>query len=168
MTEDLLHPNGLFNPLLQFAFTNITQDDFTSYWNSKPFTIKSGQTVKLQHHLAVKCLKELVDKIMQGEAKMDETAYYERNPNSAPNSYRSPKGISMGVPLARKVWEDQIIKQLPNKAEGVELEIMKQEFLEEIKRDTSAQVSTDPIPVPTATLSGSDNPTKLPKEFAEL
>lgn len=167
MKDDLLHPEGLYNPLLRFAFTNITKEDFVSYWNSKQFTIKAGDTVKLQHHLAVKCLKELVDKIMQGEAKMDETAYYERNQNAAPNTYRSSKGLSMGVPAARKIWEDQIIKQLPNKTDGVEFEILRQEFMEEIERDSNAKPSTEPIKVPAATLSGNEN-AQLPSEFAEL
>ncbi len=168
MKDDILHPEGVFDPFARFAFTNITKEDFKSFWNSQPITVKPGQTVKLKHHLAVKFLKELVDKIMQGEAKMDEVAYYERNQNAAPNSYRSPKGLQMGVPAARKVWEDQIIKQLPTEKDTVEFELMKQEFMEEIERDTNAKVSTEPIPVPSATLSHSDHPTQLPSEFAEL
>lgn len=168
MKDEVLHPEGLYNPLLRFAFTNITNEDFVSYWNSKPITIKPGQTVKLKHHLAVKFLKELVDKIMTGEAKLDEVEYYKRNQNAAPLSYRSPKGLSLGIPAARKVWEDQIIKQLPTEEDTVEFEVMRQEFIEEIERDLNAKPSTEPVKVPVATLSGSENPTQLPPEFAEL
>jgi len=164
--DDILHPEGLFNPAFRFAFTNITEEDFTSYWGGKPITIKPKQTVKLRHHLAVKFLKELVDKIMQGEAKLDEVNFYKSNPNSAPNSYRSPKGLSLGVPAARKVYEDQIIKQLPSEEEGVEFEILKSEFREQLERDLSQQVSTAPVSVPAAQLSGTNN--KLPSEFAEV
>lgn len=109
----------------------------------------------------------MVDQIMQGEAKMDEVAYYERNQNAAPNTYRSPKGLSMGIPAARKVWEDQIIKQLPTEQDTVEFELMRQEFMEEIERDSNAKPSTEPVKVPAAMLSGNDN-AQLPAEFAEL
>lgn len=168
MKPDTLHPEGLYNPLLRFAFTNITKEDFNSFWNGKPIpTIKPGDTVKLQHHIAVKLLKELVDRIMQGEAKMDEVAYYERNQNAAPNSYRSPKGLQMGVPIARKFWEDQIVKELPMEENTVEFSLMKQEFIDEIERNNNAKPSTEPVKVPAAQLSNSDT-TQLPPEFAEL
>src|ERR1700722_3052553 len=103
MSSLLKKTDGLFNPVLKFAFTNITDEDFVSAWNGVPITVKAGQTVTLPHHLAHKLTDELVDKIMITNIKTNETEYYKNNPNTAPNMYRAPS--SLGVPAARKVWE---------------------------------------------------------------
>ncbi len=159
--DDVLHPEGLYNPLYRFAFTNITEEDLTSYWNGRPIVVKAGQTVKLSHHLAVKLTKELVDKIMIGEAKLDETK------NTTPQNpyYRSPKGMSLGVPAARKVWEDKIVKQLESEQDAIQLEVIRSEMIETLTNDLAAQPSTTPVGVPMANLSAGD---KLPEAFAEL
>lgn len=156
--EDLLHPEGLYNPGLRFAFTNITEEDFTSYWGGQPIVVKAGQSVELTHHLAVKLTKELVDKIMYGEATLDEVNYYKNNPNTAPNAYRSPKGSMVGVPAARKVWEDKVCHLMSQDEESPEVQVMRAELRAEILAGMNKEpVSAEPVRVPSSL-----------NEFAEL
>lgn len=148
--ESLLAPNGLYNPALRFAFTNITDEDLTSYWGGQPIVVKAGQSVELSHHLAVKLTKELVDRIMQGEAKLDELNYYKQNPNTAPNLYRSPKGPMAGVPAARKVWEDKICRLMGQDEESPEIQVMKAELKAEILANMNKEPSKEPVSIPSS------------------
>lgn len=133
----------MFDPTLRFAFTNITGEDFVSAWNSSPITVKPGQTIEVKHHLAVKFTKELVDKIMIGEAKMDELKV------DRPY-YQSPKGMSLGVPELRKVWEDKILRPLKANEESPEIQIMRSQLKEELERDMSRQEGVSEEPLPTS------------------
>jgi len=130
--DNILNPEGLFDPSLRFAFTNITEEEFVSHWNGSPIKIKPGDTIELSHHLAVKLTKELVDSIMIGNAKLDELA------KNQPY-YRSPMGSSLGVPAARKVWEDKICRQLEVNEESPEMQIMRAKIREEIMSDLQAE-----------------------------
>lgn len=138
--NDVLNPEGLFNPALKFAFTNITEEEFVSAWDGQPIKVPAGATVELTHHLAVKLTKELVDKIMIGNAKLDELAFYAKNPNTAPNMYRSPS--SLGVPAARKKWEDQICRQMEVDEESPQIQIMratiKAELMADLQKETAS------------------------------
>lgn len=163
MADDTLHPNGLYNPTLRFAFTNITSEDFTSYWGGQPIRIKAGQAVELPHHLAVKLTKELVDHILIGEAKLDEVNYYKVNQNAQANTYRSPKGLSLGVPAARKVWEDKICRQLAVDEESPEIQVLRAQMKEELMAQMNNETAKAPVAVPATVESG-----KLPEAFAEL
>lgn len=158
-----MHPKGLFRPDLRFAFTNITDEDFTSYWSGQPIVVKAGKTVELSHHLAVKLTRELVDKIIMGEAKLDETEYYKNNPNTAPNMYRSPKGISLGIPAVRKPWEEKICRLLKSDEESPDIVEMRAKLKEELLNNANGEPSREPVPVPVTTESG-----KLPGVFADL
>lgn len=153
--EYILDPEGLFNPMLKFAFTNITEEVFESKWNGSPITIPPGATVELPHHLAVKFTKELVDKIMIGNAKLDEIA------KNQPY-YRSPQGSSLGVPAARKVWEDQICRQMAVDEESPQTQVLratiKAELLADMAKEPAKQGSQE-------ALSGA--PTSV-SEFADL
>lgn len=160
---DLLHPDGLYNPALRFAFTNITDEDFTSYWSGQPIVIKAGTSVELPHHLAVKLTKELVDKIMQGEAKLDEITYYKNNPNTAPNLYRSPLGSMVGVPAARKPYEDKVCRLMEQDEESPDIQLIRAKLTEEIRANMNQEPSREPVPVPITT-----EPGKLPGVFADL
>lgn len=136
--EDLLNPKtGIFNPLLRFAFTNITEEEFVSAWNSEPIKIPAGKTVELPHYLAVKLTKELVDKIMIGNAKLNEIEFYKNNPNAMPNTYRAPS--SLGVPAARKVWEDKICKLLDTDPNSSEAQLARLGIKEQILNDIKAE-----------------------------
>lgn len=133
--------NGLYNPSLRFAFTNITTEDFVSYFNGSPITVKPGQTIELNHYMAVKLTKELVDKIMIGNAKMDEVA------KNQPY-YRSPMGGSLGIPAARKVFEDQILRQLKVDEESPEIQVLRAQIKAELQADMSAEKSNEPVKAP--------------------
>lgn len=139
---------SLFNPALRFAFTNITTEDLVSAWNGSPIIVKAGQTVELPHHLANKLTDELVDKIMLGKAKLDEITYYKNNPNTAPNHYRA--NSQLGVPAARKVWEDQIVRELKVDEESPEIQILRSQIKEELQRDMAQETSSDPVHVPSS------------------
>ena len=135
-----MHPEGLYNPLYKFAFTNITETPFTIMWDSKVVTtVPAGQTVELPHYLAVSCTKQLVDSIMIGHAKLNEIEYYKNNPNTQPNMYRASS--SLGVPAARKVWEDQICRLMETDEESPQVQIMRATIREELTKDLSAQPS---------------------------
>lgn len=140
--------SGLFNPTLRFAFTNITEDDFVSQWGGSPIVVKAGETVELPHHLANKLTDELVDSIMIGKAKLDEVEYYKKNPGASVNSFRAPS--SLGVPAARKVWEDQIVRQLAVDEESPQIQVMRAQIKEELLADLSAEKSSAPVHVPSS------------------
>lgn len=147
--------DGLYNPALRFAFTNITTEDFVSAWGGSPIVVKAGQTVTLPHHLADKLTDELVNKIMITNVKTNEVEYYKNNPNTAPNMYRAPS--SLGVPAARLVWEDKIVRALEVDEETPEIQVMRAQIKEELERDLNSEVSKQPPVIPTGI-----------EEFAEI
>jgi hypothetical protein len=157
---------GLYNPTLRFAFTNITEEDFTSYWGGVPIIVKPRETIEISnttpipgagHALALKMTGELVDKIMIGNIKLDEAA--KKDPY-----YRSPEGSSLGVPAARKIWEDQILRQLAPDEESPSIQVMRKQMMEEIKTGTSAQVSKEPVKGPGSLEEFADLTAKTPQE----
>ncbi len=148
---------GIFDPTIKFAFTNITEEEFVSAWNNEPIKIPAGHTVELPHHLAAKLVKELVDKIMIGNAKLNEVEYYSKNVNALPNTYRAPS--SLGVPAARKVWEDKICHLMAPDEESPQTQLMRIKIKEELMRDLSAEPSNG---------SPLDNMPKNITEFADL
>lgn len=148
----VLTPEGVFNPLLRFAFTNITEEPFVSAWDGSPINVPAGATIELPHHLAVKLTKELVDKIMIGNAKLDEVT------KDQPY-YRSPIGSSLGVPAARRVWEDKICRQLEVDEESPQIQVMRAKIREELMHDLKAEPSSG---------SPLDNAPASMSEFADL
>lgn len=145
--------DGVFNPGKRFAWTNITQNDFTSHWDGQPIIVKAGQTIELNHHLANKLTDELVDQIMIGNAKLDEVT------KNQPY-YRSPMGSALGVPAARKVWEDQIVRELEVDEESPEIQVIRAEERARILEDMNKNKSSEPVSAP---VLGSQL-----EEFAEL
>lgn len=148
---------GVYNPLLRFAFTNIAESELVSAWNSEPIKIPAGRTVELPHHLAAKLTKELVDSIMIGNAKLNEIEFYKNNQNAMPNTYRAPS--SLGVPAARLVWEEKICRLLAPEEESPETQLMRIKIKEELLHDLKAEPSSG---------SPLDNAPKSIKEFADL
>ena len=107
MRSTLEIDKGMYDPLRRFAFTNITEQPFEVRWDGKSLGIvEPGQTIELPHHLAVKSTVELVDKIIIAETKADEELH------SSTPYYRSPKASRLGVPMARKPYEDKILKEI--------------------------------------------------------
>lgn len=155
--SELLHPRqGIYNPTLRFAFTNITEEEFISAWGGEPIKIPAGRTVELPHYLAVKLTKELVDKIMIGNAKLNEVEFYKNNPNVQMNTYRAPS--SLGVPAARKVWEDKIVKLMDVDQSSPEVQLQRLGIKQQLIDDLNAVPSQG---------SPLDNAPRL-EEFADL
>lgn len=152
---------GVYNPALRFAFTNITQEDFTSAWDKSPIVVKPGETIELPQYLAVKLTRELVDKIMIEGVKLNEVEYYKKNPGTIPNSYRAPS--QLGIPEARKVWEDQICRQLAVDEESPQVQVMRAQIKAELKADLEKEASSSPVKVPTSLEEFADLTAK-PKE----
>lgn len=152
MSSYLTVKEGIYDPTRRFAFTNISDSDYKLRWDSKDLvTVKPGESVELPHHLAVMATGELVDRIMMAETKADEDAH------AGTPYYRSPKGIAMSVPEARKPFEDKVLRELPVDQASSQFKIMQSKFVEELKTDLTAETSK-----PISKISV--NPT----EFAEI
>lgn len=164
MSGILSKDQGVLNAAQRYSFTNITNEEFTSYWNKNPITVKAGATVTVPEYLADKMVDELVNKIMITEIKTKETEYYQKNPNTAPNFYRQPS--SLGVPAARKVWEDKIVKKLPMEEGSTESQLLRLQIKEQLEHDLKAEVSTEPVAVPQSA-PGNFSEDSL-AEFAEI
>ena len=146
-----MHPEGLYNPALRFAFTNITEEPFVSYWDGQPMTVPAGQTVELPQYLAVKMTKELTDKIMIGEAKLDALS-------KGLVGAQTPRTSQLGVPAARKVWEDKICRVLDVDEESPQVQVMRAQIKAELLADLSAEAQPKGTPELPSSLG----------EFAEL
>ncbi len=139
MSSDLFIKTGTYDPRKRFNFTNIWDKDFTFYWAKIPITVKPGETVQLKHHLAVLATTQLVDTIMGEEIKKEEDAVKAKTDNY---HYRSPRAGSIGVPAARKVYEDKILKEIPvEQGNDAELQVIRSQLAEEIKRDLAGENS---------------------------
>lgn len=126
--NNLIPTDGVFNPLRRFAFTNITNDLFTFHWNSQPISVKAHETVELPHHLMVVATTKLVDKIMIQKSKEDE--------NEGKKTDRFYRGASMlGVPAARKVYEDQIVRELQVDEESPQIAVMRSQIRDQVLKD---------------------------------
>lgn len=173
MANSFLEPQGLYNPSLRFAFTNITDENFTSYYDKVPITVKPHETIEISistpivgagHQLAIKMTGELVDKIMIGEAKMDET----NNKNALNPYYRSPKGTSLGVPQARKVWEDQILRELAPDEESPAIQQMRNQMKKELLGDVEKKAEqTEPMKIPSSIEDFAQLRTDKPQEVVK-
>lgn len=136
--SSFLDKNGVFDPSKRYAFTNITNEPFTFHWAKVPITIQAGDTKELPEHLALLATKNLVDKLMIGEVTVEEQKM--RTKMKDPY-WRSPKGTSLGVPAARKPYEDQILRELQLDEESPEVAIMRARIKEELMTDLSAEKS---------------------------
>jgi hypothetical protein len=139
---------GLYNPSLRFAFTNITAKEFTSKWDGAPINVPAGATVELPHHLAEKLTNELVDLIMQGLAVMDDRG-----------TMSEKQGTSLGVPAMRQIWEDKIVRSLEMDEESPQLQILRSQIKAELEADLQ-----DAQKAPASVTEINFNPT----EFADL
>lgn len=131
---------GLYDPTKRFAFTNISNEDFYIVWNKQRVKVAPKETVELPEYLALKSTHELVDKVMLGEQYDKLLKIRETKPD-----YIAPPGAGMlGVPAARKPYEDRILKELsPKNTTESQLQVlrMKNEIEQDIKR--SAKKSED-------------------------
>lgn len=133
----------MYDPSKRYGFTNITDEPFTFSWNSNPITVKPGNEVELPEHMAILATHKLVDQIMQKEIHEEEKKMKVelRDP-----LYRSPRGTSMGVPMARKPYEDKIIRELKVDEQSPEIKILRAQAKDQLLNDlTGGQKSAEPI-----------------------
>ncbi len=156
---------GMYDPRKRYGFKNITEKDFTFTWNSNPVTVKPGVEVELPEHMAILATHKLVDEIMSKLAQEDtERLRKETKEHTA----RSPLGIAMGIPHARKVWEDKIIRELTVDERSPEIQVLRAQIKEQLVSDlTNAQKPPEPIETALGGLAQMGNPT-APKEFSEI
>lgn len=128
MNNSLFPKEGMFNPLRRFAFTNITDDLFTFHWDGKPISVKAHDTIELPHHLAFIAVTRLVDKIMINEAKRDE-----EEGKKVDRFYRGKN--MMGVPQARKVYEDKIVRELAVDEESPQIAVLRTQIRDQVLAD---------------------------------
>lgn len=115
--QDFLYFEGMYNPIVRFAFTNDSNQPFVSYWDSGKITIQPHDTVKLEHHLAQKFTRELVDRLMDEDGK----------------------GALRFIKANRKPYEDRILSFLPIET-GTTMEVIKSKFVAQLAADASRQV----------------------------
>lgn len=163
MSGILARNQGVYNNAARYKVTNITREVFVTYWGKNPVTLQPGQTVSVPQYLANKMVDEMVDKIMIDGVKQAEVDYYQRNPNAEINRFRAPS--SLGVPAARKVWEDKILEELPIEEGSTEAQLLRLQIKEELEHDIKAEPSTEPVKVPVSAVGSFDG---LPTEFAEI
>jgi len=153
MSSNLTLKEGIYDPTRQFAFTNITDNEFVSAWGGSPIKVKAHQTITLPHHLAVKLTIELVDKIMSEELKVVHDANRAKDPN-----WKAGQGAgSMGIPAIRKVWEDKILRELEIDEERPEIQILRSQIKEQLLNDMSQEKA-----------KSVDNVKVVPGEFASI
>ena len=153
---------GLYDKTKRFGFTNILDEDFTSYWDGDPITVPAHTTIELSnttpiigagHVLAVKMTKELVDKIMIEQIKVEDVEMKQKTNN--PYAV-SPKAGSLGVPGARKYWEDQILVEYDPIKDPNAVKILQKQIIKEITEGNEMKPETKPVSIPT------------PDQFAEI
>ncbi len=133
---------GIYDPGQRFSITNISDKPHPIKWNnSVVYIIKPGEAIEVSDAtpvpgsgmgdaLAHKIQKEITDMVMLGEAKAEEV---QRN---LPY-YKSPLGMQLGIPNARKPYEDRILRPLPANESSVK--ILSQQKAEELIRDSQKQ-----------------------------
>lgn len=161
MPQSFLQVDGLFDPSARYAFTNISDEVFTSRWGGIPITVEPHQTIKIERHspvenggqaVAIKMTTELVDLIMTNVVRMDEMQMM-ADQKLTRNMARSDKAMSIGVPSARKEWEDKILKRLGadeeiGQGELSNMESMRESLKAEIVSQNTSKVSHEAPSIP--------------------
>ena len=138
---DLFPKDGIYDNTRRFAFTNITDDLFTFHWDGKPISIKAHDVIEMPHYLAAIATRKLIDKIMVSKFKKEE----EDGINVGKDG-RHRFGLSLGVPAARQVYEDQIVRELALDEESPQVAIMRAQMRDEIMGDIKrAEEKTAPV-----------------------
>lgn len=134
MSSHLELKEGIYDPLRQFAITNINDEDYELLWDSKVVArLKPGDTVQLPHHLAVIAAVQIADIAIFKEIHEDEKAH------ASTPYYKSPKGSNLYIPNARKPYEDRIIKEIDVDTTAVQYQVIAAQKREEILSDLNAE-----------------------------
>lgn len=136
MSSYLSVKDGIYDPSKRFGFKNITKEDFTFTWGNQPIKVKAGQEIELPHHLAVLATGKLVDKIMNDSVREEEVKMRTKNKDPM---WRSPRGLSTGIPEARKPFETQILRELKIDDENPQMAVIRAQIREELLSDLNAE-----------------------------
>lgn len=165
MSSFLDKKSGIYDPSKRYGFKNITDKPFTFSWGGHPITVKAGEEIEVPEHYALLATKKIVDQIM-----MEEVAEEEKKMRADLRDpfWRSPKGIAIGIPAARKVYEDKVIRELALDEENPQIQVMRAQIKEQILGDiNNAQKPKAPVETVVANFVQSGKPT-APAEFAEI
>ncbi len=163
MSSFLSKKEGIYDPGRRYSFTNISDQPFQLKWNSQVAgVLQPGESMELSdatpfpgsgngQALGYLFTKQLVDRIMFGEAKADELV------KNTPY-YRSPLATRAGIPVERHPYEEKILKELPQ-SESM-MKILLQQKGDEITQDMLRQPGVSYAQQPAIN--------EIPKNFADV
>ncbi len=115
--------------------------------------------------MAILATHKLVDQIM-GKLAQEDTERLRKEMRD--HTARSPLGIAMGVPSARKPYEDKILRELKIDEQSPQMQVLRAQVKDQIISDiTNGQKPPEPIETAISGLAQMGNPT-APKEFSEI
>ncbi len=136
----------LYDNTQRYKFTNIDDEPFVGLWDGREFvTVKPGQSVTLPEAQAITYAKDLCTRVMQKEEKEKFV------PNARAATWEESDRSRVGIPMARKPYEDRIVQKLSTDEDSPETQALRSEIREELLRDLSAQVNTEPPRPPSST-----------------
>lgn len=144
MSSNLTKKEGIYDPTKRGAFTNWSNEDFVGVWAGEGITIKAGQTVTLPEHLAIKFTGEFVDREMVKEEMSNFV------PSVKWPTYEESEKTMVGIPSARTPYEKKTLKWLERSDESPEMQLLRMQVLDEIKKDFTASPSTEPPRAPSS------------------
>lgn len=144
MSSNLTKKDGIYDPTKRGAFTNWSNEDFFGTWGGETITIAAGKTVTLPEHLAIKFTQEFVDREMVKE-EMEKFVPSQKWP-----TYAESERTMVGIPSARTPYETRTLKWLARSDESPEMQLLRMQVFEEVKRDFSATPSTEPPKAPSS------------------
>lgn len=138
MSYSTLDKEGLYDQTQRYKFTNIDDEEFIGMWNGKLFvTVPKGASVTLPESQAINFAKALCDRVMRKEEKAKFV------PNMREQRWEESERTRVGIPMARKPYESQILQKINQDEETPEMQVMRSQVREELMRDMSAQVNTE-------------------------
>lgn len=138
MSSNLTKKEGIYDPTKRGAFTNWSDEDFVGVWAGEGITIKPGQTVTLPEHLAIKFTQEFVDREMVRNEMKNFV------PSAKWPTYEESEKTMVGIPSARTPYEKKTLRWLERSDESAEMQLLRMQVFEEVKRDFTATPSTTP------------------------
>lgn len=144
MSSNLTKKEGIYDPTKRGAFTNWSDEDFTSKWNGEAITVGAGKTVTLPEHLAIKFTDEFVTR----EMVKDEMKSFV--PSVKWPTYEESEKTKVGIPSARTAYETKTLRWLPRSEESAEMQLLRMQVFEEVKKDFTAVPSTEAPKAPTS------------------
>lgn len=100
---------GKYNPDKRFVISNWTTEDFKSFWDGRPISIKAGDMYECEHAIAYKLTKEIVDREMFRDA---EASMQGANDFQSREKLRERGEMATLNPDKRKPYEDKTITEI--------------------------------------------------------